>query len=1009
MLLLAVLMLAAVPQKAWAQSPSGNWEDEGNRAATVPQSEDGSTLYISTAEELACYAYGVNHDWETTGTASGYWCGRTVELLADIDLSAHYWKPIGINRYFYFNGFFHGNGHVITGMTVNGDPQSDNTSYLPGYGLFGYMKGRSAGNGTPCITDLVLKDFSVTTIYSGNTMHVFYVGGLLGKCEAGAISNCLLVNGSVSRPFNNDHAYAGGLVAYGTPNECSNNYRYNVSASDGATDYYGPISGESVARCATLTVSGHGSVALSGSVGVMSEGKIYAANGQTVTLSGTPEAGYMVGYTASDVTITDGAFTMPASDDATITATFAPDPAHFSQSGDEYTIHTAEGWNVFCDLLAENDKSYFTGKTIVLGANIEVTRMAGGSYHDFTGTFDGGGYTLTVNYENTNNNVYTAPFSYVDGATIQNLIVGGTITGTSYRAAGIIGETGSTLSHIINCVSSVDISSDRYTAGFSGGGHVDIEGCVFNGKIDGTNMSGGFIGYSNGAQVIKNSLFAPQDGSSISGGTFYYNGGGDVTPVNCYYTRVLGTPQGKQALTHEAVSAVGEPIATYNVSGISIYGNGMQYGSTFYYDPERNFLRTVEGHNNEDGGWVFIASPLAAESIAPSEVQNLFPSAGATSNDYDLYRFNQSDPNGNEWQNWKATTSENHPDFTELVNGQGYLYATKEDRTLVFAGEYTAGTEPVEVPLVYDESAEFAGWNLVGNPFAVPATVNMNYYKMNDDGTAIEPVNITQPHDPIAVGTGIMVQANGANESVTFGNPTRTADNHGGLRVALHSGAEVIDNAIVSFNEGSKLGKFYFGEQDANIYIQQGSEEYAIVSVGRDVARNVSTEIPVNFNAKENGTYTLTVNPDNVELAYLHLIDNMTGADVDLLAVKVPELVEGPTINDGVSTGSTTSYTFEAKTTDYESRFKLVFSAIEDDDGDDDAPFAFVSNGEIIINDADAGNATLQVIDVTGRVVRAVGLSQCGSRTTTTGMAPGVYVLRLINGDDVRTQKIVIE
>ena len=58
------------------------------------------------------------------------------------------------------------------------------------------------------------------------------------------------------------------------------------------------------------------------------------------------------------------------------------------------------------------------------------------------------------------------------------------------------------------------------------------------------------------------------------------------------------------------------------------------------------------------------------------------------------------------------------------------------------------------------------------------------------------------------------------------------------------------------------------------------------------------------------------------------------------LAVKVPELVEGPTVNDGVSTlrvasgttGSTTSYTFTAKTTDYESRFKLVFSTNHADD-----------------------------------------------------------------------------
>lgn len=71
----------------------------------------------------------------------------------------------------------------------------------------------------------------------------------------------------------------------------------------------------------------------------------------------------------------------------------------------------------------------------------------------------------------------------------------------------------------------------------------------------------------------------------------------------------------------------------------------------------------------------------------------------------------------------------------------------------------------------------------------------------------------------------------------------------------------------------------------------------------------------------------------------------MTGADMDLL---VPEPVEGPA-----------SYTFTAKTTDYESRFKLVFSASGDANGDNEA-FAFVSNGEIIITGAvgDACNAS---------------------------------------------------
>ena len=312
--------------------------------------------------------------------------------------------------------------------------------------------------------------------------------------------------------------------------------------------------------------------------------------GTTATEPTPTRTGYdLSGWTLGNA---DYDFATLVTEDITLTAQWTPDPAHFSQSGDEYTIHTATGWGVFCDCLNDNDTyNHFSGKTVQLGADITVTRMAGGDGHEFTGTFDGGGHTLTVNYANTDNNTRTAPFSYVDGATIQNLIVGGTISGDHYRAAGIIGETVNTTSHITNCVSSVDISSGRYTGGFSIGGNVEIEGCVFNGKIKGTTYSGGFIGYSYSAQVIKNSLFAPQDGSSISGGTFYYNGGGDVAPVNSYYTQALGTAQGKAChsvtagtdVTIEAIALTGTA-TQYTVSGITAYsGGGLQLGQTLYY------------------------------------------------------------------------------------------------------------------------------------------------------------------------------------------------------------------------------------------------------------------------------------------------------------------------------------------------------------------------------------------------------------------------------------------
>jgi hypothetical protein len=109
----------------------------------------------------------------------------------------------------------------------------------------------------------------------------------------------------------------------------------------------------------------------------------------------------------------------------------------------------------------------------------------------------------------------------------------------------------------------------------------------------------------------------------------------------------------------------------------------------------------------------------------------------------------------------------------------------------------------------------------------------------------------------------------------------------------------------------------------------------------------------------------------------------MTGTDVNLL--QTPE------------------YIFEAKTTDYASRFRLVFSA-DDESGAStgSSSFAFINNGNIIVN----GEGTLQIVDVTGRIVFK---GDEINRVSTGGMTAGVYVLRLINGNETKTQKIVIE
>ncbi len=145
---------------------------------------------------------------------------------------------------------------------------------------------------------------------------------------------------------------------------------------------------------------------------------------------------------------------------------------------------------------------------------------------------------------------------------------------------------------------------------------------------------------------------------------------------------------------------------------------------------------------------------------------------------------------------------------------------------------------------------------------------------------------------------------------------------------------------------GRQLPKLQFIQGSTKVYIPVDGQDYAIVSCEEMGA------MPVNFKAEENGSYTLSLSSEEVSFAYLHLIDNLTGKDVDLL--------------------ETPSYSFEAKTTDYESRFKLVFAT---GDNSNDDTFAFFSNGSFVINND--GEATLQVIDVTGRILSSESINGC--------------------------------
>ena len=376
---------------------------------------------------------------------------------------------------------------------------------------------------------------------------------------------------------------------------------------------------------------------------------------------------------------------------------------------------------------------------------------------------------------------------------------------------------------------------------------------------------------------------------------------------------------------------------------------------------------TIPAYSSEVDNWRFIASPLV-ENTAPTMVNNMI-----TETEYDLYQFNQSAADG-EWQNYKANNF-------NLTNGQGYLYANAEETNIIFKGTFNED-ETKEVELAYDANANLAGWNLVGNPLPVSAYANRSYYVMNEEGTAIEPVAVSM-ETTIPACTGVMAKADNVGETVTFSKTAPRAEaNQGVLQIAVAQAdtrsAAMMDKAIVSFNMGDKLEKYVFNKDNAQLYIPRGKNNYAVVSAEK------TGEMPLNFEAKKKGTYTITVDTELADMEYLHLIDNLTGDNVDLLTQP--------------------AYTFEAKTTDYASRFKLVFFACGDADGDDDS-FAFFNGNVWAI--ANEGSATLQVVDMLGHVVSSETIN--GNVTfSTNGFSAGVYMMRLMNGEKVKVQKVVV-
>lgn len=304
-------------------------------------------------------------------------------------------------------------------------------------------------------------------------------------------------------------------------------------------------------------------------------------------------------------------------------------------------------------------------------------------------------------------------------------------------------------------------------------------------------------------------------------------------------------------------------------------------------DMKATLEKTITGYSEGEGdGWYLIASPLAETKgcyYVDSLLNNYYPAK------YDLYRYDQS-KDEMEWRNYKR-----YDDFIEMVPKSGYLYANQDGVTLYFTGTLFPTNVDQTVALDFTTGNDHAGWNLVGNPFTCNAYVSSGYYRMNSSGTTLESATADTPIVPME---GVFVKASTVGQTATFTTTPTRSEGHLNIRLTGND-MRSVDNVVVSFSDDSQLGKLMLNPEDSKLYFPMDDKEYAIVS-GKE-----RSELPLNFKANENGRYAISVSIDGTKMNYLHLVDNLTGTDVDLLTTPV--------------------YSFDAQTTDNVSRFKLIF------------------------------------------------------------------------------------
>ena len=210
----------------------------------------GTAYKISTEESLRAFAAAVKAD---DGNGTYNLSGVSFYLAGDIALTGT-WTPVGSTTVYFgdfFAGTFDGCGHTISGLNVQGSTANQ--------GLFA------------AINKATIRNLNVSGTVSCGTKN--YVGGIVGKVQAGTIENCSF-SGSVTGGYTG--GIAGGLNSDNvTISGCANLAAVTGTTAGGILGYSGSnkVTKVTIENCYNAgSITGSGKAG--GIVGQLSQGTI---------------------------------------------------------------------------------------------------------------------------------------------------------------------------------------------------------------------------------------------------------------------------------------------------------------------------------------------------------------------------------------------------------------------------------------------------------------------------------------------------------------------------------------------------------------------------------------------------------------------------------------------------------------------------------------------------------------------------------------------------------------